>query len=265
VFSLLGLLLVLGAVALADLRPWESSSVAPGLSLAPGIGVALGDSTVVAREGAPGVGTGGLAAPRPPAGVSAPVAVSAPEPRAFRPKLAVSPGRPLHAAVPVPISSPPAAEPPSQPIAAAPAPTPEPAAAQAPPPPLVATVENGGQGTPGGPVGSGASGGEPEGSCEGDEYLITVIFEEAEVEEEGYGEAEADILIQSLGADGSEAEAQLRGDLNDVRELVATLVSGGDCVQVDVQPLPGADPVVEASSAAAEVAEAGGSPGPVLP
>jgi hypothetical protein len=247
---------VLGIVALTGLRPWATSSLAPNLSLSPGLGVALGDSTVVVRAGSPGVGTGGVAAPKAPAPVSAPGVVSVPKHRASsQPALAVSPGRPLGAAVPVPISSPPVAEPAPSPqtVAVTPAPAPELAAA----PPVVAAVQNGGQGTSGGPITSGVGGHEPQQSCEGDEYLITVTFEEAEVEEAGYGQAEADIVVQRLGVDGSETEVQLRGDLTDVRDLVATLVAEGNCVQVDVQPLPETDPAEDASESGDDVVEFG--------
>jgi hypothetical protein len=255
---------VLGVVALAGLRPWATSSLTPNLSLAPGIGVALGDSTVVARAESGGVGTGGIAAPASPARVSAPVAVpgAVPKHRTSQPLLAVSPGRPLQAApapVPAPVSSPPAPElPPSpEPVVATPAP------AQAPAPPLVATVENGEQGTAGRP-GTSVFGGEPERSCEGDEYVISVTFEETEGEEVDYELVEADILLQRLEADGSRTELHLRGDLNDVRSLVATFVSAGNCVLVEVQPPFGTDPAEDASDAGAEAAGTG-APEPVLP
>jgi len=94
-----------------------------------------------------------------------------------------------------------------------------------------------------------------EQSCEGDEYVITVTFEEAEGEEGDYEQAEADIVVQRFGAEGSETEVTLRGNLTDVRNLVATLVSEGNCVQVDVVP-PESEP-------AEGVAEAG--PGVAVP
>jgi hypothetical protein len=133
--------------------------------------------------------------------------------------------------------------------------------AQAPAPaPLATTVVNGAPSTSGSPAagGPGTAGvgrGEPEQSCEGDEYAVTVTFDEAEGEEEGvYGSSEADILIQRLGADGSEAELDLRGDLTDVRSLVATLVSEGNCVQVKIEPLEGgaAEEAVEPGTGVAE-------------
>jgi len=221
--------------------------------------VALGDSTAVARAESSALGTGGTTAPKSPAVASAPVAVPAPKQHASNPVLAVSPGRPLQASAPVPVSSPPVSEPsPSpEPVAA----TPEPLPAQAPAPPLATTVANGAPGTAGaagaagGPGTAGVGRGEPEQSCEGDEYVVTVTFEEAEDEEEEvYGLSEADILIQRLGADGSEDELDLRGDLTDVRSLVATLVSEGNCVQVKIEPFEGGvtGEAVEPGSGAAE-------------
>jgi hypothetical protein len=247
---------VLGAVALAGLRPWATSSIVPSLIPSPGSSVALGDATVVTRAGSRGVGTGGVAAPASPARVSAPVAVSVPKQGAVsQPVLAVSPGRALETAALVPASSPPASEPhpAPEPVVATPASPP----AQAPAPPLVASVPSGSPGTAGGPGTSVVGGGGPEQSCEGDEFVITVTFEEAEGEEVDYGKAEADILVQRLEADGSPTELRLRGDLTDVRDLVATLVSEGDCVEVEVKPLPGAGPEEEVSAAAVEAAEPG--------
>lgn len=278
-FSLLGLLLVLGAVALAGLRPWASSAVAPDLSVAPEIGVALGDSTVVARadsprvaSGSPAVGTGGIAAPGAPAAVSVPAVVTAPGESASRPTLAVSPARPLQAVPAAPTSSPPAAGPVPAPEPVAATPAPQSPAAQ----PVVATVPGGGQGTSGGPVSSGVGSGQPGPGCEGDAYRITVSFDEGEdadaqegpeaeggeEEAEGgeEGQPEADILIQRLGSDGSEAEVQLRGDINDVRELVATLVSEGNCVEVDIRPSAEGDPEEEASNPGTVTAEPGETP-----
>ncbi len=88
-------------------------------------------------------------------------------------------------------------------------------------------------GASGGPVTSGVGGLDPEQGCEGDEYRITVTFEEVEGEEVDYEEAEADIVVRQIGADGSETEVQLRGDLSDVRSLIATLVAEGNCVQLE--------------------------------
>jgi hypothetical protein len=232
--------ILLGVVALVGLRPWATTSVAPDLSVWPGIDAAVGDSAVVAEAAPSASGTGGIAAPRstPTVSAPAPAPVPTPERHAAQPLLAVSAGRALIAAAPSPVASPPAPEPaPSaEPVAATPAPAPEAAPAS---PPVVASVPSGAPGTSGGPVTSGVGGPEPEQSCEGDEYLITVTFEEVESEEiEGeesdHEEAEADIVVRKIGTDGSETEVKLRGDLSDVRSLVATLVAEGNCVDLEI-------------------------------
>jgi hypothetical protein len=119
----------------------------------------------------------------------------------------------------------------------------------------VATVDSGSPGTSGRP-GTSVIGGEPEPSCEAGEYVITVTFEEVEGEEVDYELDEADILVKGLGADGSETEVALRGDLIDVRSLVAALVAVGYCVQVDVVP-PEGEPAGGAPEAGAETVEPG--------
>jgi Polysaccharide lyase len=47
--SLVALLAMLAAAGLLSVRPWESSALAPHLSVSPGVGIALGDSTPVAQ------------------------------------------------------------------------------------------------------------------------------------------------------------------------------------------------------------------------
>jgi hypothetical protein len=127
----------------------------------------------------------------------------------------------------------------------------------------VATVDNGAPGAFGQPGTSVIGGGEPEESCEADEYVITVTLDQAEGEEVDYKTAEAEILVKRLGADGSETEVTLRGDLTDVRNLVATLVSEGNCVQVDVVP-PEGEPA-ESVAEPAPSAEPGDVAEPALP
>ena len=127
----------------------------------------------------------------------------------------------------------------------------------------MATVGNGSPGTSGRP-GTSVVGGGPEQSCEADEYVITVTFEEIGGEEVDYELAEADILVKRLEAGGSETEVTLRGDLSDVRSLVATLVSEGDCVQVNVVP-PEGELTEGAPEAEPEVAVPGDVVEPALP
>jgi hypothetical protein len=142
-----------------------------------------------------------------------------------------------------------------------PTPAPEQAAAA---PPLLATVDNGSPGTSGRPATSVVDGGEPEQSCEAGEYVITVTFEEVEGQEVDYELAEADILVKGLATDGSETEVTLRGGLTDVRSLVATLTSEGNCVQVNVVP-PASEPTEGVSEARPEPAVPGDVVEPALP
>ena len=74
--------MVLGAVALAGLRPWATTIGGSDLSPSPGIGAALGDATAVARAGSPGAGTAGLPLPVSGAEVPRRSVVSAPKQRA---------------------------------------------------------------------------------------------------------------------------------------------------------------------------------------
>jgi hypothetical protein len=128
----------------------------------------------------------------------------------------------------------------------------------------VATVDSGSPGTSGRPGTSVIGGGEPEPGCEAGEYVITVTFEAVEGEEVDYELDEADILVKGLGADGSETEVALRGDLTDVRNLATTLVSEGNCVRVDVVPAEG-EPAEGASEAGTGAAEPGDVAEPTLP
>jgi hypothetical protein len=128
----------------------------------------------------------------------------------------------------------------------------------------VATVDNGSPGTSGRPGTSVVGGGEPEQSCEAGEYVITVTFETADGEDVDHEMDEADILVKGVAADGSETEVTLRGDLTDARNLVATLVSEGNCVQVDVVPAEG-EPAEGAPEAGADAAEPGDVVEPSLP
>jgi hypothetical protein len=104
----------------------------------------------------------------------------------------------------------------------------------------VAAVGADSPGTSGGPGTSVIGGGEPEQSCEAGEYLITLTFVEAEGEEVDYELDEADIQVKGHGADGSETEVELRGDLNDARSLIATLVAEGNCVHLEAVTSAGA-------------------------
>ncbi len=257
--------IALGAVALAGLRPWATSSVAPNLTLSPAIGVALGDAAVVAQASSPEVGNGGTAAHVPTAAVSPPAGVAAPRRHASAsPVVAVAPARALSVSEPAPAPSTPAPEPAPSPEPAVP--TPAPVTEPAPESALAVAPQPAAPGAPatsGGPSTAGVGGGELGPSCEG-EYVITVSFEE-EPGDEGYGQSEADILIQGVAADGSEEELELRGDLSDVHGLVETLVSEGACVRVDIVPFGEGEPSPEVVEPGAVPAEPGDAAEATLP
>src|SRR6478609_4891041 len=200
-FALLGLSIALGVVAMAGLRPWATSSVAPNLSISPAIGAALGDATVVAQAGSPDVGNGGTAAPESPTAVVVSAGVAAPAPRAsVSPVLAVAPAKALSTSEPAPAPSPVEPEPTPLPEPAVVAPVPP--VEQAPASALAVSPQPGAPGAPAasdGPSTAGVGGGELGPNCEAGEYVVTVTFEE-EAGEEGYGQSEADILIQGVGA-----------------------------------------------------------------
>lgn len=262
-FALLGLSIALGVVALAGLRPWATSSVAPNLSLSPAIGAALDDATVVAQADSPEVGNGGTAAPVSPGAVSPPAVVSVPKRHASTsPVLAVAPARALSAAEGPSTAAPKPALTPEPPV-----PTPVPPVEAAPAPALAVAPQPAVPGAPvpsGGPSTAGVGGGKQGPSCEGGEYVITVTFEEEEGEE-GYEQSEADILIQGMGADGSEEELELRGDLSDVHSLLETLVSEGACVRVDIVPFGEDKPSPEAGEPGVVPTEPGDAAEAALP
>lgn len=203
-FSLCGLMLLLGAVALVGLRPWATTAKAPHLSVSPGIGVALGDAVAVSRDRTPRGAGVALAA-------ATPVAASASAPGGPGPRLAVAPLQPV-SAVPSP----------------APAPSPSPFPGQGPstPAPAPGPVDSG----PGahGPVTAVV---EPDEICAGDEYEVLVAFDSTAVA----GATLVEMLIRRVGGDVDEDEVHLEGKLSEVLALLEELVSEGDCVRVEVE------------------------------
>ena len=178
IVSLIALLAALGVGALAILQPWATDTVAPQLSVAPGLGVGLGDSVVVSRDRQLAVAPAQRATGSTPRFVAAGVAVEKGEPR---PRLGIAAARVV--ASPLPSGPAQGSPPPSQPE---PVPTPQPAPVPvavpvAATPPSVGPVDapptrGAGGGTPG-PVGAGGGveGGGNTGVlevCEGDDYTL---------------------------------------------------------------------------------------------
>lgn len=232
-FCLLGLLLALCAVALASLRPWESDSVVPNLSVTPGLGAGVDEAIALSPTG-----PGGVAAARvAPSGSSPTVAaaIAAPAPSTPQPVLAVSAGRAVSGSTAVPVPAPPAKTPAPAPAPVAAVPEPAPVPAPPPAPPVLAGV---GGGT-GGPITSGGPAFEPEPACEGDEYTVTISYEAGAVLEEGLP---VQILVERLEDDGSVSELQLEGDLSDAEALIESLGGEGDCVEVVFAPVDSTEP-----------------------
>jgi len=215
VFSLLGFVVVLSAVALAGLRPWETDTVDPRLSLSVGP-EAVGDAVAITPER-----SSRLAVARAVSVARATPAVERmPAAGASGYTLAVAQGRPV-SAVAAPSPTPPASEPES------PA---SPGQAPAEPPPPSRTVVDGDSG--GGPGTAVVV--EPKSGCEGDEYEITIRFATGAIPS---GETEVEILIRRIGPDGSESEIELEGRFDEVGDLLDRVASEDDCIEVRVEPI----------------------------
>lgn len=215
--------MVLAAVALASLRPWEADSVDPRLSVSLGIG-AVGDAVAVApdRSSRP-AGTGGESLARAVPAVERVVATDG-----SGPTLAVAQARAVSTVAPSPV--PPAATP-EPPASGQPTPAPE-----APLPPQ--TVVTGSGDSAGGPS-TAVVEVEPKPGCEGDEYEITIRFVAEAIPSD---EAEVEIVIRRVGSDDSESEIQLEGKFGDVGDLLEQVISEEDCVAVRVEPAGGEEP-----------------------
>ncbi len=185
VFSAIALLVALGLAALFSLQPWASNTVAPQLSVAPGLDVGLGDSVVVARDRRLAVAPAQPAAGAVPRLIAAGVAVEEGESQlrlgvaAARVVAGPQSGAPSQGSSP---QSPPQPQPepeaiPSPPPSTVPVAVP---VATLPPPvePAAAPPTRGAGGTPG-PVTAGG-GTEGDGTsevlevCEGDEYTLSL-------------------------------------------------------------------------------------------
>lgn len=202
------------------LKPWEADSVEPRLFL-PSFEAAVGDSValpagpvalVADAAAAPGRSKPVEGAARPSEAESTPVA------------LAVAPARAIAVAA-VPHS-------PTTPAPESGAGTEVPSVGatdvEAPPEgtsvPATTPVAPGG-GTPGGPI----TAGPVLESCDGDEYVITILLA-PETEE---GEASVEIILKRVSADGTVDELTLEGDVLDAQRLALKLSSEGNCVVIE--------------------------------
>lgn len=229
---------------MVGLKPWEEDSVEPRLALPiPGFEAAVGDA--VALPSAPvavvadatvapvGAASASMVARQPSEGDSpeavpavAPaqaVAVAAPSTPAPTPDSGTGDEAPSGGASPVVAPT----EGPSSPVATPP--------------------ETGG-GSPGRPI---PSGGPIIESCDGDEYVITIVIDPESAGEE---EAQVEIVLKRFNADGTVDELELEGDVLDAQNLALQLSSEGNCVTVEA-----AAPEDEEEEAGEEEAEAAGA------
>ncbi len=251
--SLIVLLVALGIAALINSHPWTASPVAPQLSVAPGLEVALGDAVAVSHgrqlavapaapaaaggkerfvahpagegegDGAPRLGIAPARVAKAPQPVTAPQA--APEPHAPKP-LPAPESVPSPQAVPV----------------AAPAPLPATESAPAPSGPI-AGVEGGPQGPIAGGVGVEGALTEVQ-VCDGDEY--TLSFSRGETGALGEPVPVPSVgtaLHQAIVYFGSSSEgdrfyfAFLDGRLIGMGESVRPIDPGRDCALIDSELL----------------------------
>ncbi|HSR93750.1 MAG TPA: hypothetical protein VLK56_02700 [Solirubrobacterales bacterium] len=259
--SLIVLLVALGIAALINSQPWAPSPVAPQLSVAPGLGAALGDSVAVSPGRQLAVApaepaSGGKArfaaadrrgaaepAPGPRLGIAAAVAVSAPGPVSAAegaPKPPSPEPQPAPEAAPAPEALPVAAP--------APAPATEPGS---PPPTQIAAGDEGG---PTGPIAGGVGVEDTLSAirvCEGDDYTLSFS--------QGDDEASAEIVPASPApgtvphevtvyfGTSSEGEgfylALLDGQPIDIGDSFRPLDPGSDCALIDPKLLDAVEAV----------------------
>jgi hypothetical protein len=251
VVSTIALLVALGVGALAILQPWETDAVAPQLSVAPGLGVGLGDSVVVARDRQLAVESAQPAAGGAPRFAAADISVDKGEPQ---PRLGIAPAHVVVASLRP--SAPSRGSPqPSQPEPTpVPQPTPVPAVVPvaAPPPPAepVATPPTrGAGGGTSGPIGAGGGDEEEEGGtgevlqvCEGDDYTLPLSpVEGAEGSEVPPPVVTHDLTVY-FGSSGEGTGFHLvlfDGQAVEIGEDVVPTEPGKSCAQIDLGLLLG--------------------------
>lgn len=222
---MIALLVVLGLAGLLSLQPWAANSVNPQLSVAPDLGVALGDSVAVSRSRELAVAPAQPATGATPRLIAAGVAAEEGE---SQPRLGIAAARPVASPRPntPPASSPespqaespPEAEPAPAPVAVpvaapAPAPAPSPEPVVVPPAPVASGGGSPGPvGAGGGPVGG--AGAEAVEVHDGDERALSFSFY---VQPTAYRAPEDENLILQVRGPGSESPSfglQLWDDSN---------------------------------------------------
>lgn len=211
---------------MVGLKPWEGDSVEPRLALPipgleaavdeavalpPGPVAVVADATVVPVDAA----SASTLAGRPSEG-DTPEAVPA-----------VAPARAVAVAAPsTPAPAPESATGEEAPSGGASPVVAPPEGASSP----VSTPPETGGGSPGRPI---PAGGPIIESCDGDEYVITIVIDpEVPVGEEG----QVEIVLKRFNADGTSDELTLEGDVLDAQNLALQLSSEGNCVVVEAAP-----------------------------
>jgi hypothetical protein len=248
IVSAIALLVALGLAALLSLQPWATNPVAPQLSVAPGLGIGLGDSVVVSRNRQLAVAPAQPAMGVRPRLIAAGVAVEEGE---SQPRLGIAAARVV--ASPQPGAPSQGSPQPSQPESI-PAPPPSPVPAVVPvatPPPSLEPVaapptRGAGGGTPG-PVGAGggAEGGgvvEILQVCEGDDYTLPLSpVEVAEGSEVPPPVVPHDLTVYF----GRSSEATgfylvlFDGQPVEIGDDPVLIEPGKSCAQIDLGPLLG--------------------------
>lgn len=251
VVSVIALLVALGVGALAILQPWGTDTVAPQLSVAPGLGVGLGDSVVVARDRQLAVEPAQPAAGTAPRFIAGDIAVDKGEPQ---PRLGIAAAR-VVVASPRPGAPSQGSPQPSQPEpvpAPQPAPVPVAVPVAAPPPPaesVAAPPTRGAGGGTSGPIGAGGGGEEEEGGagevlqvCEGDDYTLPLSPVEAAEGSEVPPPVVTHDLTVYFGSFSEGVGFHLvlfDGQVVEIGEDVVPTEQGKSCAQIDLGPLLG--------------------------
>jgi hypothetical protein len=232
------------------LKPWEADSVEPRLSL-PSFEAAVGDSVALPSGGVSLVADAAVA----PKGARG-AALVARRPREGD-SADATPTVGLARAVPVTVPAAPLPSPESG--AGGEGPSAGASPVVAPPegasPPATTPVSDGGS-HPEGPITAGP--GPVLESCDGDEYVITIVIDPETAEDV---EAEVEIVLKRVSADGTVEELTLEGDVLDAQRLALQLSSEGNCVVLEAAA-PGEEASPDGTSQA--VVPSGGTSSPGL-
>jgi len=249
VVSVIALLVALGVGALAILQPWETDAVAPQMSVAPGLGVGVGDAAVVARDRQLAVEPAQPAVGAAPKVVAGDVAVDRGEPQ---PRSGIAPARVVVASSrpDAPSQGSPQPSQPEHTPAPQPAPVPVAVPVTTSPPPVEPVAVPPTRGAGGGTSGPIFSGGGPEGGgaeealqvCEGDDYTLSLPPLEATEGSEVPSPVVAHDLTVYFGSVGEGVGFHLvlfDDQPVEIGEDTVPAETGESCAQIDLGPLLG--------------------------